>query len=154
MRGQFIRGDGLVIPNNVSLAGADMILKAAFRLTAQPLFAALVAGTPTLSMTMATLTEPTIGTNGYARVAVAQSAIGWPLVGTLVNEKYIETDWLVFEAVGGNFNQPIQRIALLGFNTYLGTHDVFALSALMPAQLTVTPTTLLADRRFKYQFFL
>lgn len=154
MRGQFIRGDGLILPNNVSLAGAEMILKGAFRLTAQSMYAGLVAGTPTLAMTMNDMVEPTIGTNGYARVAIAQTALGWPTIGLLVNEKYIESDWLTFEATGGDFDQAIQRVALLGFNTYDGAHDIFALSAALPAEITIGVATPLAERRFKYQFFL
>lgn len=154
MRGQFVRRDGLVLPNNVSLAGAEAILKGAFRLTAQAWYAALVTGSASPIMTMADMVEPTIGANGYARVPIAQSALGWPTIGTLVNEKYIESDWVTFTAVGGNFTQPVQRIALVGFAGYSAAHPVFALSAIMPAQITITPTTLLAQRQFKYQFFL
>lgn len=154
MRGQFVRRDGLVLPNNVSLAGAEAILKGAFRLTAQAWYAALVTGSASPSMTMAGMVEPTIGMNGYARVAIAQSALGWPTIGALVNEKYIESDWLTFTASGGNFTQAVQRIALLGFNTYSGAHPVFALSAIMPVEITIGVATPLAQRQFKYQFFL
>lgn len=154
MRGQFVRRDGLVLPNNVSLAGAEAILKGAFRLTAQAIYAALVTGTATPTMTMDDMEEPTIGSNGYARVAIPQNGAGWPTIGTLVNEKYIESDWLTFTASGGNFSAPVQRVALLGFATYNAAHPVFALSAIMPEEITITPTTLLADRQFKYQFFL
>ncbi len=154
MRGQFIRGDGLVVPNNISLAGAEVILKGAFRLTAQAMYAGLVAGTPTLAMTMNDVVEPTIGTNGYGRVAIPQNLTGWPTLGTLVNEKYVESDWLTFEAVGGNFDQGVQRVALLGFNTYSGVHDIFALSAAMPTEITITPLTDLSLRRFKYRLYL
>lgn len=154
MRGQFVRRDGLVLPNNVSLAGAEAILKGAFRLTAQSFYAALVTGTASPSMTMADMVEPTIGANGYARVAIAQSALGWPVIGTLVNEKYIESDWLTFTAAGGSFTQPVQRVALLGFLGYSAVHPVFALSAIMPVEITITPATPLPQRQFKYQFFL
>lgn len=154
MRGQFVRRDGLTLPNNVSLAGAEAILKGAFRLTAQAWYAALVTGSASPIMTMGDMDEPAIGTNGYARVAIAQSGVGWPTLGTLVNEKYIESDWLTFTASGGNFSIPVQRIALLGFATYSAAHPVFALSAILPEEITITPATLLANRQFKYQFFL
>lgn len=154
MRGKFIRGDGLEIPNNVSLAGAEVVLKAAFRLTAQPIYAALVAGAPTLGMTMLDMVEPTLAINGYSRIAIPQSIVGWPVVGTVSSEKYIETDWLTWTAVVGNFDQPIQRVALIGFNTYSAAHEIFALSVMMPNEITITPATDLALRRFKYQFFL
>lgn len=154
MRGRFIRGDGLILPNNVSLAGAEMVLKSAFRLTAQSLWAALVFGPPTTDMVIGDLVEPTIGVNGYERVEITQDIVGWPTIGTLGSEKYIETDWLEFEATGGNFDEGVQRVALLGAETYDVNQDVFSLSAMMPAEIIITPTTDLADRRFKYQFFL
>lgn len=154
MRGQFVRGDGLILPNNVSLAGAEVILRGAFRLTPQAFFAALVTGAPTKSMTQADMVEPAIGTNGYARQAITQDAVGWPTIGTVASERYIESAWVTFEAVGGDFSAPVQRVALLGYATLDLAHPIFALSALMPEEITITPATPLANRRFKYQFFL
>lgn len=154
MRGQFIRRDGLILPNNVSLAGAEAILAAAFQGAAQSWYAALVSGPPTLDMTSADLTEPTIGTNGYARIEIAQSAVGWPVIAQQNNEMYVESDWLTWAAVGGDFNQAIQRLALLGTSTYTAGDDVLALSAPLPTEYIITPSTDLANRQFKYQLFL
>lgn len=154
MRGEFIRGDGLVIPNNVTLAGAEAILVAAFQNAALVIYAALIQATPAIDLASEDVDEPTIGVNGYARIAIPQSNVGWPTVGTSNSEKYIETDWLTFAAVGGNFDEAVQRIALLGTATYTGADPIYMVSELFPTELTITPATLLADRRFKYRFYL
>lgn len=154
MRGEFIRGDGLVVPNNVSLDGKEMILASAFQHASQTFYAALVAGAATLDMTMGDMTEPTIGTNGYARVAISQDDTGWPVIANLDSEMYVETDWLTYTASGGNFDETVQRIALVAAGTYTAGDSVFALSGLFPAEIIITPTTDLALRRFKYRFYL
>jgi len=154
MRGQFIRGDGLILPNNVSQAGAAMILRGAFRLTSQPIYAALVRGAPTLSMRMVSMSEPTIGVNGYNRVFIPQDENSWPQLGEFNSETFIRSMWLPFAAVGGSFDKPIQRIALVGSAIYNPTDPVFALSAPLEVPLVITPDTPLAYRRFRYQFYL
>ncbi|MCK8343041.1 hypothetical protein LXA62_18235, partial [Erwinia amylovora] len=63
----------MVLPNNITTEGARVILAAAFRNDVPTFFAGLVRGVPSLSLTSANLTEPTIGTNGYARVSIARS---------------------------------------------------------------------------------
>lgn len=154
MRGQFIRGDGLIIPNNVSLAGAQAILKAAFRHDVQEWWAGLVAGSPTLDMTIADFNEPTIGTNGYARINIPQNDTGWQIIAAYGNEMYVESGWLTWTATNDGFDKPIQRIALLGAATYNVADDVFALSVPMPAEVRITPSTPEAQRKFKYQLFM
>lgn len=154
MRGEFIRYDGLVIPNNISIAGAQAILRAAFHGDSLPIWAALVQGPPTIDMTMADMTEPTVGVNGYARIAIVQDDTGWITIDDNGTEAYIESDWLEWVATSTGFDEAIQRVALVGTETYSGTDDVIALSSLMPAEITIVPATLLADRRFKYRLYL
>ena len=154
MHGRFVRGDGLILPNNVSLAGAEMILVGAFRLTPQALYACLVSGAPSKSMTMAQMIEPTLGVGGYERIAIPQTIVGWPTIGTLSGEKYIESDWLTFAADEVPFDQPIQRVALVAGSAYAADAPVFALSAALPEAVTIDVDTPLDSRRFKYQFFL
>jgi len=154
MRGEFITKGGLILPNNISSEGARVILAAAFRNDVPTWYMALVRGVPSLTMTSATLTEPTIGTNGYARVGVARSNVGWPTEGVSAGERFIETDWITFAASGGNFNQAIQRVALLGTNAYNAANPVYALSAALPAERVITPSTALGDRQFKYRVYI
>lgn len=154
MRGEFIRGDGLVIPNNVSIAGASAVLDAAFRSQAQAFYAALITGVPSLDMTMGDMVEPTIATNGYDRIAITQDALGWPTLDDNGQEAFVESDWLEWIAVGGAFDKPVQRIALVGTAVYNGVDPVFALSGLMPNEITIDPDTVQALRRFKYRFYL
>lgn len=154
MRGQFTRRDGLILPNNISKAGAKMILSAAFRNDVPTFYAGLVKGTPSLTMTMASMTEPTIGINGYARISIPRNSTGWPTENEVGGERFIETDWLTFAAVGGDFDKTIQRIALLSSAAYDSADDVLALSAALPTELQITPTTPLVNRQFKYAVFI
>jgi hypothetical protein len=154
MRGQFIRGDGLGIPNNVSQEGARMILAAAFRNSVPSFFMAMVNGTPSPVMTMANMQEPTIGANGYQRVAIPRTAIGWPSEGVSGGDRYIESQLCVFEATGGNFSKPVNRLALVGAGSLMATDPVFALSESFNAELLVTPATPLLQRQFRYRIYL
>lgn len=154
MRGEFIRADGLVIPNNVSLAGAEAVLAAAFQGAPISFFVGLVTGAPTTDMTMADMTEPTIGVNGYSRIELTQDNIGWPLITTNVNEAYVESEYMTWAAVGGAFDQAVQRLALLSAAAYAPADDVFALSGLMPAEIIIDPTTDESLRKFKYRLYI
>ena len=152
LRGEFVRADGLVIPNNVTQAGAQMILAAALTNQDVEFWAGLVYGSPDPALTIQDLVEPTIGTNGYARIQVARSSVGWPTSGTLNGQPWFETDWLTWAATGGDFDQTVRRVMICGDETATNG-DVFALSTPLPADLIVTPTTDEVDRRFKYRLY-
>lgn len=154
MRGEFIRADGLVIPNNVSLAGAEVVLRAAFQGVAPTFWVGLVAGAPTLDMTMTNMTEPTIGVNGYVRVQLEQDDSGWPIVTTNANEAYVESEFMLWTAVGGPFDKPVQRLALLGTDSFSVSADVYALSGLMPNEITIGVNTDESLRKFKYRLYI
>lgn len=154
MRGEFIRGDGLVIPNNISKAGAQMILAAAFRNDVPTFYCALVAGVPTPTMTMLNMTEPTIGLNGYARISIPRNDTGWPNQDESGGERFIESQFMAWAASGGNFSHAIRRLALIGTSVYSSADPVYCLSAALPADLTITPTTPLDERRFKYRVYI
>lgn len=152
LTGEFIRSDGLVIRNNITKIGAAQILSAAFRDDAPEFWLGLVQGTPDPDLQIEDLIEPTLGVNGYQRYEIARSALGWPNVGEVNGERYIESDWVTWTATG-NFSQPIQRLALFMDDTAT-TGDVFALSAPLPALLTIGAATPLIDRKYKYRIYL
>lgn len=154
MRGEFRFASGLIVPNNISIAGAKAILESAFWLQSRTWFAALVSGAPATDMLEGDLTEPTIGVNGYARVALEHSQVGWPVSGSQNGQAYIESKDAVFVASGGNFNQPIQRVALLLGATPVSLRDVVSLSSPLPTELTIGPSTPLDVRTFNYRIYL
>jgi hypothetical protein len=55
VRGEFRFKNGLILPNNISLVGAQAILESAFNLVAREWWVALVSGPPTLAMEMGDL---------------------------------------------------------------------------------------------------
>jgi hypothetical protein len=154
VRGEFRFRNGLIVPNNVSLVGAQAVLESAFNLTARTWYVALVSGPPTLDMTMADMIEPTIGTNGYARQALTHDDTGWPTIGVSNDQAYVESALVTFEATGGAFDEAIQRCALLGTATHSPTDDVWSLSSPLPLELTIDESTDLADRQFNYRLYL
>jgi hypothetical protein len=154
MRGEFIRADGLIIPNNVSLAGAEVFLRAAFQGVAPTFFVGLVAGAPTLDMTMTNMAEPTIGVNGYQRIQLTRDDDGWPIVATSATECYVESEFALWEAAPGPFDKPVQRLALVGSGVYAVGAPVYALSGLMPAEIIIAPTTDESLRKFKYRLYI
>lgn len=151
-RGEFIRADGLVIPNNVTLYGSQKVLTLAFTDAVASFWMALCNAQPDTALQIEDLNEPTIGVNGYARQQLARTAVGWPTVGSLNGEAYIESASFVFAAVGGPFDAAARRIALLESETDV-EGDVIALSAAFPADLTVDTDTVIADRTFKYRLY-
>lgn len=154
MRGEFIRGDGLVIPNNVSLAGAQMILAAALQGVVSPIYAALVKGYPSSGMTSALVTEPTIGVNGYARIQIAQAEANW-ILGNNGGEAYAQSGWLTWAASADpGFDKPVNRVCLLGTNAYNAGDSIFCMSQAFDVDLTINVETPLEQRQFKYQLYL
>lgn len=153
LRGEFHDGNGLVIPNNITKFGAATILSAAFRNTVPTFWVGLVEGASTPDLLLEDLDEPTIGTNGYGRIQITRDEAGWPIVGELNGEPFIESGWLTWAAVGGNFDKPIQRMVLVNNSNSL-TGSVIALSAPLSVARTIGPATLEADRRFKYRVYL
>lgn len=154
LRGEFIRADGLVIPNNITSWGAARILRAAMLNVDSEWWVALVNVVPEQDLQIEDLNEPTIGVNGYERIEILRSIVGWPAEGTLNGEFYVESGFLTWEAVGGDFDAAVTRMAILTSETDTDGEEVVCLSGAFPAELTVTPETAEADRKFKYRIYL
>lgn len=152
-RGEFIRrSDGLVIPNNITTAGANMLLAAALRNTVPTFWVGLCSAVYQPDLQIEDVVEPTLATNGYTRFAVARDSTGWPSDGLVNGEVYFESLPLIWEAVGGPFDQPVTRMFLCGTDVGL-TGDIWALSAALPEDLIVDTDTLEPDRTFQYRIF-
>lgn len=153
-RGEFIRGDGLVIPNNVSIAGAVAVLASAFQGVDPGIYMGLVNGAPSLTMTQNDATEPTIGVSGYARQAMARGSSVWAVLGTAGNEAFIESAFVTFAAVSTPFDQEINRIAL--FNTAIRNPaaPILAMSEVIVPSIAIAVDTPIENRRFKYRFYI
>ena len=154
IRGEFHCANGEILPNNISLEGAKVILEAAFRNTPPTWWVGLVKGFPNPAMTLADMLEPTIGVNGYQRYQITRDATGWPVSSSAGNQQYIESDWITWTPVGGDFDMAITRVALFSTSVANPTNKILALSAAMPAERVIGQSTNLNDRRFKYRVFL
>ena len=155
MRGEFRFRNGLVVPNNISLEGAKAILESAFWLTTRTWYVALVSGAPTINMTQGDVTEPTLGVGGYARIPLAHDNTGWPTVSDVNGQAYIESDAVTFAATAGQqFDEAIQRAALMLTATLTPSSPIVALSAPLPAELIIDSDTPEVNRQFTYRIYL
>lgn len=153
LRGEFVRGDGLVIPNNITTYGVRMLFQWALVNSGYALHIGLANCNPDPNLTIEALNEPTRGLNGYNRQEVTRDAGGWPVQGLFNNEQYYETAVFTFEASGGNYDKPINRLALINSDIADTGQLVFALSVPLPEEITITPTTDLESRSFKYRIY-
>lgn len=154
VRGEFIRGDGLVLPNNISIAGSEAILLAWARGVVPVFVFGLVKGSPTPTMVQGDMVEPTIGTNGYARHPITRDVNGWPVFGNVGVENYVGTPGMVFTPVGGPFNQEVNRLALFDTVNQVPSNPVYALSVPLPSPVVLTTTTPVEERTFYYRLYL
>lgn len=153
MRGEFIRGDGLVIPNNITTYGAESILRAAMRRDPLDLHIGLANCDPSPTLDLSELNEPTIGTNGYARQTVSQDSTDWEVVGDLSGEPYIETREFVFAATDSGFDKPITRPVIVNSPTETDGQLVVAVGTAVADEYVITPDTPIEQRTFKYRIY-
>jgi hypothetical protein len=153
LRGEFRFANGQVIPNNITTAGAHLLLAAALRNTVPTFWVGLCSAVYAPDLEVQDVVEPTIATNGYARLAVARDSTGWPSDGEVNGEVYFESLPLVWQATGGPFDQPITRMFICGSEAGL-TGDIFCLSGALPDDFTVDITTPEVDRTFNYRIYL
>jgi len=153
LRGEFRFKNGLVIPNNVTTFGAQTILDLALRAHVADFYVGLCQGVYTPDLQIESLIEPTIGVNGYARLALARNDVDWPTAGLLNGQPYLESKDLVWLAVGAAFDKPITRMFIApSADAVVG--NLFCLSGALPAELTIGPDTIESDRTFNYRLYL
>ena len=151
-KGEFHRGNGLVIPNNVTIFGAQSILQGFARNTVPTFWVGLCNAVYEPDLTLADIEEPTIATNGYARLPISRDSTGWPGDGLVNNEPYIESLNLVWAATGGAFDKAVTRMFITPEESAL-VGDIFCLSGALPDELTIDEDTAEVDRSFKYRLF-
>ena len=149
MKGEFIRGDGLVIPNNITNAGVAILAEAALRGVVTEFWLGLCKAVPVDDLTVADVIEPTL-TSGYQRFQLERSIVGWPEDGTLNGEFYLESKQVTWNPIDP-FSTPVSRLMLLDAQTD-GT--LIALSSAMPAEILFDEDTPLPSRQFRYRLYL
>lgn len=99
LRGQF-KVNGGWIDNQFTLMGAESLLRSAFWRLAQTWHVGLCASIPADRLTLEDVVEPTIGLNGYNRLAVPLTQANWPNLSQSVGEVLIESRNLTFPLEG------------------------------------------------------
>ena len=152
LRGEFIRGDGLIIPNNVTTYGVKSFFRWALRNEDYSLHMGLANCSPNVLLQVESLNEPAIGVGGYARKPIARTT-DWPVFGTFNGEQYYETSVFIFDSVDAGYDKPVNRLALINSLSEVTGEKVVALSGVLPAEITITPATPEAQRSFKYRIY-
>ena len=153
MRGEFIRGDGLVIPNNIMTYGMRLIFQAAFVNSGYDLYIGLANCNPDPDLLIEDLNEPTIGVHGYARQAILRSNVGWPIEGLFNGEQYYETKVFEFAASGGVFDKSVTRPVIINSADATTGQLVVALGTALPEELEISEETDVELRSFKYRIY-
>lgn len=153
LRGEFRRGDGLVLPNNITTYGAELILAAALQGVATTLHIGLARCNPKADLDLNELNEPTIGVNGYARQTVSQDDVDWLTAGDLNGERYLETRAFVFAPTGDGFDKEITRPVIVNHGSLTEGQLVVAIGSALPATVVLTPETPENERTFKYRLY-
>jgi hypothetical protein len=162
LRGEFIRGDGRILPNNITSRGAQRILSRAFSQldgttvvdpSLEINYIALGKGVYTPTVAFADLGEPTVGVGGYAREVIPFGATGWTQA-QLNGEWYVESKQFGF-AVTSAYDKPVNRLILTGASgadvNSVGTP--WAVSSPFD-ELTIDASTPDILRTFKYRLYL
>lgn len=152
LRGEFHRGDGLVIPNNLMTYGIGILFQAALTNGGYDFHLGLANCNPDPELAIEDLNEPTIGVNGYARQPITRDSDGWAVQGEFNGEKYYETRLFVFEADGGDFDMPVTRPVIINSLDALSGQLVVALGMPIP-EFVITPETPEEERTFKYRIY-
>lgn len=156
MRGFFIKDPGTseeeIVRNRLVDEGAEAYLQTIFQ-AANPLGTHLYIGLMTLAYErtdgLADITEPTHGTNGYARQQVTRDATDWPDISKVNGVFRAESKQVTFAASGGDFDQPFQRLFIT--NAASGTSGLLiAVSGAFAASKVIVEDESVP---FKYQFW-
>lgn len=107
-----IRGEyevnGVIVPNQLTVFGAQAIWKAAFWGISNTWYLGLCTRLPSDHLLLDTMGEPG-ATNGYARQAIPLNPASWPVIGLVNNETYAETESLTFPATGA-YDTDVSRL--------------------------------------------
>ncbi len=153
LRGFFRRADGLSLPNNVTLFGAQTILVAALRDTATEFWLGLVNCVPDRTLQLEDLNEPEFGTGGYARQQITRDIMGWPVLSTLNDEPFVQSEWVTFPATDA-WSGPVNRPALFTTDTDRFGDGVIALGSAWSPETLYDESSVDNTRTFRYRLFL
>lgn len=95
LSGEFISADAdgneHIVPNQFTILGMQQVLYAAFWKTPFTWYMGHCAHNPADMLALNAIAEPTIGVQGYQRVAIPMDQYNWPTLGQVNGESYIET---------------------------------------------------------------
>lgn len=153
MRGEFRSKSGLVLPNNLTIAGSQAILTAWAQNVVPTFWLGLVKGTPGPNLTKNDVKEPTVGTNGYARYQLNRDSTDWPDFGNIGAENFIGSKFVQWVATGA-YDEVVTRVCLFNTGTIALTNPIMALSSPLPADFQIDADTDPADINFQYRLYL
>ena len=108
----------IILPNTVVDEGEESYLKILFQgnntdiPAGNDFFIGLADQVPDELDTLVSITSEPGATGGYARQAVARSAVGWPTIDQVNGRKRITSTTETFTATGADFDAPFSRAFL------------------------------------------
>lgn len=119
-----------VLPNLFTLVGWNQILAAAFQGAVLDWDVGLCNTIPAVELTLLGIGEPTVGTGGYARQALAQNDTDWEEIGQVENESYVLSKEFTFPHAGPAYSGAVNRLFITD-----GV-DVISVSSAFPVPIT------------------
>lgn len=132
IRGEYnlwYRDQHICVPNHFTPTGMQQVVEAAFNQDPTSWYVGLCNNAPSDSDALAEIVEPTVGVNGYARVALDMDSTDWPTIGVVNNEIRVVSKNVVFTPTGAGFDVATSRLFITD-----GT-DVISISSLLPLGL-------------------
>jgi len=144
VRGEYIRADGKVIPNQFTQAGMELLLKAAFwrDQTVSDWLMGLCMQIPQDNISVNDLNEPTIGLAGYGRQTLTWVQTDWPVIGSVANETFVESASKTFPLTGA-LSGPVTRLFLIAGNTVVS----------ISSPINDSPQIYSSPQTFKYRLY-
>lgn len=143
IHGEYLRSDGLVLTNQLTQKGMQQLLQTTFGHIVAPTWSmGMCMQIPQDVIALTSMNEPTIGVNGYQRVALAFGVINWPTIGFVSGETYVESVNCAFPLTGV-LDKPVTRLFL--------TDGVEVMSISSP--LASTPQLYNSLQNFQYRLY-
>lgn len=134
--------NGIVVPNQLTIFGAQAIFRAAFWGETQDWEVGLCSRIPADLLLIGNMNEPG-ATGGYARQPIPLGNPSWPTIGLVNNETYAETAAVVFPCTEP-YDTEVSRLFITD-----GT-NVISVSSPIPGGLQIIE----AELTTKYRIFL
>lgn len=138
VRGEY-NVNGIIVPNHFTPEGMSQLVTAAFQQDPPTWYVGLCNTAPTDDDTLASVAEPTVGVNGYARIELEMNDTDWPTIATVNRETKVTSRSLTFTPSGGEFDVATSRFFITDGTVLISISSILS-GGLQQLSTTLTTT--------------